>query len=95
MMDFNASKSLSGQLTALIDAGLQRARAEQGKRGYLGASRLGAACERALQYEVADAPVDPGRETDGRMLRVFERGHVIEDCMVGWLRAAELRSAHA
>lgn len=88
MMDFNASKSLSGQITALIDAGLQQSRAAQPRRTYLGASRLGVACERALQYEVADAPVDPGRETDGRLLRVFERGHVIEDCMVVWLRAA-------
>jgi len=90
MMDFNASKSLSGQLTALIDAGMQQSRAAQPRRTYLGASRLGVACERALQYEFADAPVDPGRETDGRMLRVFERGHVIEDCMVGWLRSPAL-----
>jgi hypothetical protein len=88
MMDFNATASLSGQLTALIDAGMQRARAAQPRRTYLGASRLGAACERALQYEFADAPVDPGRDTEGRMLRVFERGHVIEDCMVTWLRDA-------
>ncbi len=88
MMDFNASKSLSGQLTALIDAGMQRLRAAQPRRTYLGASRLGAACERQLQYEFAGAPVDPGRETDGRMLRVFERGHVMEDCMAAWLRAA-------
>ncbi|AUM00802.1 hypothetical protein B4966_11960 [Rhodocyclaceae bacterium] len=94
MMDFNATASLSGQLTALIDAGMQRARAAQSRRTYLGASRLGAACERALQYEFANAPVDPGRDTEGRMLRVFERGHVIEDCMVAWLRAAgfELRT---
>ena len=88
MMDFNATASLSGQVTALIDAGMQRARAAQPRRTYLGASRLGAACERALQFEFADAPVDPGRETDGRMLRVFERGHVTEDCMARWLSAA-------
>lgn len=88
MMDFNSSASLSGQVTALIDLGMQHARSLQGARHYLGASRLGAACERALQYEYAHAPVDPGRDTEGRMLRIFERGHVIEDCMVGWLRAA-------
>lgn len=88
MIDFNASASLSGQVTTLIDLGMQRARAQQGVRQYLGASRLGAACERALQYEYEQAPVDPGRETEGRMLRIFERGHVIEDCMVDWLRAA-------
>lgn len=97
MMDFNSSASLSGQVTALVDVGMQRVRAAQRKRAYLGASRLGAACERALQYEHADAPVDHGRDTGGRMLRIFERGHVVEDCMVAWLRAAgfDLRTRKA
>ena len=88
MMDFNSSASVSGQITALIDIGMQRVRAQQTARDYLGASRLGAACERALQFESAKAPVDHGRDTLGRMLRIFERGHVIEDCMVAWLRDA-------
>lgn len=88
MLDFNSTSSLSGRLTALIDAGMQQARARQEARRYLGASRLGVACERALQYEYAQAPVDYGRDIEGRMLRIFERGHVIEDSMVAWLRAA-------
>ena len=88
MMDFNSSSSISGQVMALVDAGLQEARDRETERQYLGASRLGASCERALQYEYAKAPVDYGRETSGRILRIFERGHVIEDCMVTWLRAA-------
>lgn len=88
MMDFNATSSVSGQLTALIDDGLQQARARQVVRRYLGASRLGVSCERALQYEYAQAPVDYGRDTPGRILRIFERGHVNEDCMVAWLRGA-------
>ena len=88
MMDFNSTASVSGQVSALIDAGLQCARARQAVRRYLGASRLGVACERALQYEYAQAPVDAGREVPGRILRIFERGHVNEDCMVGWLRDA-------
>jgi hypothetical protein len=88
MIDFNPSSSISGQVTELLDAGLQRGRAQQAPREYLGGSRLGAACERALQYEFARAPVDSGRETEGRILRIFERGHVMEDCMVAWLRAA-------
>lgn len=88
MLDFNSSSSVSGQVSALVDAGMQRVRAAQEARTYLGASRLGTACERALQFEYAQAPVDPGREFDGRMLRIFERGHVMEDCMVQWLRSA-------
>jgi hypothetical protein len=55
------------------------------------------ACERALQFEYAKAPVDHGRDTPGRMLRIFERGHVMEDCMVAWLRDAgfDLRTRKA
>ena len=88
MLDFNSTASLSGRLTALVDAGMQQARAREEARAYLGASRLGVACERALQFEYAQAPVDHGREFGGRMLRIFERGHVMEDCMVQWLRDA-------
>ena len=97
MIDFNSSASVSGQLEALLDAGMQRQRAKQTPRQYLGASRLGASCERALQYEFAKAPVDPGRDTSGRILRIFERGHVMEDCMVMWLREAgfDLRTRKA
>jgi hypothetical protein len=88
MIDFNSSSSLSGQITALVDAGMQQARDNQSVRQYLGASRLGVACERALQFEYAKAPIDPGRDIPGRMLRIFERGHVMENCMVAWLRDA-------
>jgi hypothetical protein len=38
-------------------------RARQSERQYLGASRLGVACERALQFEYAKAPIDHGRDT--------------------------------
>lgn len=97
MMDFNSSSSLSGRVAALVDAGMQQSRARQPERLYLGASRLGVACERQLQFEYAQAPVDPGRETEGRMLRIFVRGHVMEDCMAAWLRDAgfDLRTRKA
>jgi predicted transcriptional regulator of viral defense system len=57
-------------LTNFIDLALDAERAKQTPRDYLGASRLGVACERALQYEYAGAPVDPGRGFSGRILRV-------------------------
>ena len=97
MLDFNSFSSLSERVTALIDIGLQRKHAQQSVRDYLGASRLGAACERALQFEYAKAPVDHGREYNGRLLRIFERGHLMEDCMIVWLREAgfDLRTQKA
>lgn len=88
MMDFNSTASLSGRVAALIDAGLQARRQREGQRAYLGASRLGVSCGRALQFEYVRAPVDYGRETPGNILRIFERGHVNEDCMIGWMREA-------
>jgi hypothetical protein len=85
MMDFNSSSSISEQVSALVDAGLQHQQAQQRPRTYLGASRLGVSCERALQYEFIQAPVDSGRNHSGRLLRIFERGHLNEDSMIQWL----------
>ena len=87
-MDFNSSSSISGQLSSLIDTGLQYQQSQQRPRTYLGASRLGVSCERALQYEFLQAPVDAGRAHSGRLLRIFERGHLNEDSMIQWLRHA-------
>ncbi|WKB50802.1 PD-(D/E)XK nuclease family protein [Eleftheria terrae] len=97
MLDFNPTSNLGERVEALIDDGLQRRAAEQPARSYLGASRVGVACERALQFEYAQAPVDPGRSFTGRLLRIFERGHRMEECMAAWLRAAgfDLRTCKA
>lgn len=88
MIDFNSSASLSGRLQELLDQALQRERDATPSREYLGASRLGAACERQLQYEYAQAPVDHGKGFSGRLLRIFERGHQTEDMVIRWLRLA-------
>ena len=88
MIDFNASASLSGQIEALMDQALQAENAATTARDYLGGSRLGAACERQLQYEYAKAPVDHGKGFSGRLLRIFERGHRTEDMVIRWLRLA-------
>ena len=88
MLDFNPQRGCETEVTALIDAGLQQQRAAEPPRTYLGASCLGVACTRALQYEYAATPVDHGRAHDGRLLRIFTRGHVMETCMAQWLRQA-------
>lgn len=88
MLDFNSSASLSGRIEALMDQALEHERDATPAREYLGASRLGAACERQLQYEYAKAPVDDGRAFSGRLLRIFERGHRTEEMAIRWLRLA-------
>ena len=84
MLDFNSSSSLSDRVTTLIDIGMQHVRGQQAARDYLGASRL------AWPASVRCSSSTPKRRsttgaTPGRMLRIFERGHVMEDCMVAWL----------
>ena len=88
MIDLNHQPKFHEQVTALVDAALQAENATREKRRYLGGSRLGVACERALQFEYADAPVDAGAEFPGRTLRIFEVGHALEDLAIRWLRLA-------
>ena len=88
MIDLNHQPKFHEQVSTLLDAALQAERSQQAHRRYLGASRLGVPCERALQYEYVDAPVDDGAELPGRTLRIFEVGHVMEDLAIRWLRLA-------
>ena len=62
MIDLNHQPKFHEQVSMLLDAALQAERSHQARRRYLGASRLGVHCERALQYEYVDAPVDDGAE---------------------------------
>lgn len=88
MLDFNSRPKFADQVNTLIDAGLEAGDRLVPPRSYLGGSRLGHACERALQFEYAQAPKDEGGGFDGRTLRIFAIGHVLEDLAAGWLRAA-------
>ncbi|MES9885187.1 MAG: hypothetical protein ABW140_00095 [Candidatus Sedimenticola sp. 6PFRAG1] len=88
MLDFNSSASFSERVTGFIDEALAVERDAQTPRAYLGTSRLGVACDRALQYEYLQAPVDLGRELSGKTLRIFEAGHLFEDVAIRWLREA-------
>lgn len=85
MLDFNSSASFGERVTGFIDEALAAERDKQTPRSYLGASRLGVSCNRALQYEYLQAPVDVGREFSGTTLRIFEAGHVFEDLAIRWL----------
>jgi hypothetical protein len=75
-------------VNAAIDAALVARNAATPPRSYLGGSRLGHPCERALQFEFLQAPKDEGAGFDGRLLRIFGIGHALEDVAVDWLRAA-------
>ncbi len=93
MLDYNHSASFTEGINALIDAGLEAGNAAQTPRAYLGGSRLGVPCERALQYEYAAAPKDDGADFDGKTLRIFAAGHVFEDLAAGWPGTSQLAKA--
>lgn len=88
MLDFNRSRpainSISEQLSELINVALAAERQARLERKYLGASRLGVACSRALQYEFLSA--GDGNKVDGGRIRIFEAGHLFEELMARWLR---------
>ena len=90
MLDYNHRPTIAERVNAAIDAALIAEREATTPRTYLGASRLGHACERALQFEFAGAPKDDGADFGGQTLRIFEIGHQLEDLAIRWLRAAGL-----
>jgi hypothetical protein len=86
MIDFNRSGIISSLINQRIDRALELEHSLQPNRDYLGGSRVGLSCERALQYEITNTP--PDEATNGRMVRIFARGKWVEDAMVGWMRTA-------
>lgn len=89
ILDFNSTKMKAGiaadAINDAIDAGLIAERATQPPRQYLGASAIGASCERAIQYEFAGAPKE--KDFEPRTLRKFAFGHMGEELLRGWLTA--------
>jgi hypothetical protein len=88
MLDFNSRRQVGLHVNAAIDTALVARNAATPPRSYLGGSRLGHPCERALQFEFLQAPKDEGAGFDGRLLRIFGIGHALENVAVDWLRAA-------
>ncbi len=88
MLDFNHNQKFYEKVNACIDQALIELNQKQPKRDYIGASRLGVSCNRALQYEFLNTPKDEEREFSGRTLRIFAAGHVFEDLIIKWLRQA-------
>lgn len=86
--DFNHAstyrKNASIAVLEAIDAGLEARNAAQPERTYLGASMVGDACERRIQFDVTRAPGEPFK---GKTLRIFQRGHTYEDVVADFLTA--------
>jgi hypothetical protein len=87
-LDFNHRPNFGDQVNAAVDQALTADQATRTPRDYLGGSRLGHACERALQFEFTATPKDDGQDFSGQSLRIFAIGHALEDLAVVWLRGA-------
>lgn len=88
MIDLNSGSLLSDRFNNRIDKALEIEDSLQPQRKYLGGSRIGLECERALQFEFTLTPKDQGKHFPGRILRIFERGHWVESAMAVWLQKA-------
>lgn len=87
MIDLNSSSQLSDRINSFIDKAMIKKNKKETPRNYLGGSRLGGPCERALQYEYFNTPKDFGKEFTGKTLRIFKRGFWVENMMIGWMHA--------
>lgn len=90
MLDFNHRPAIGERLNALVEYHLVEQDVQKAPREYLGGSRVGVACERALQFEYSQTPKDAGAGFSGRTLRIFAIGHALEDLAIVWLRGAGL-----
>ena len=88
MLDFNHKPGFQESLNTLIDEALTEQHSQQLPRNYLGASRLGVNCSRALQFEFTNTPKDSDKNFAGKTLRIFQAGHVFEELAIDWLRLA-------
>lgn len=90
MLDFNHRPAIGERLNALVEYHLVEQDVQKAPREYLGGSRVGVACERALQFEYSQTPKDAAAGFSARTLRIFAIGHALEDLAIAWLRGAGL-----
>ncbi len=73
------------KITELIDDSIVEINKKEKQRTYLGASSLGEACARKIQYRYMGKEQDPGSGFTAKVYRIFQFGHVIEDMAHGWI----------
>lgn len=80
--------TLEIEFNEVIDKALVARREQEPEREYLGGSRLGVECQRALAYEYHKVPKDEGRGFSGKIYRVFDMGHDAEARVAEYLLEA-------
>ncbi len=96
MLDFNhgamkptgKTAKLTERINRLVDGALETEVHGEPGRDYLGASIIGGACLRQIQYEHQDVLCGPKKKFNGRTLRIFAAGHAFEAMSARELRLA-------
>lgn len=101
MLDFNRNlkhqskdNSVSVNLNMLLDQALSSEKSLEPPRKYLGASRLGVLCSRALQYEYKYSCFGIASIFDPKAIRIFAAGHLFEELAINWLKLAGFELTH-
>lgn len=85
-LDFNKhqhrEQRASDKINEKVEEGLQNKRNLQERRPYVGASAIGHACERSIQFEYAGAPRETAFKPE--TLRKFDLGHMGEELARAW-----------
>jgi hypothetical protein len=77
---------ISDRINSHIDAAFHAKRAAEPERNYVGASAIGNDCLRAVQLQRLKIPAD--KPPEGKMLRIWETGHVFEAAIAAWFKMA-------
>lgn len=95
MLDLNSRSRLSDRINFVIDQAIDKQ--TETPRKYLGCSAIGGTCERAVQADWIAAESArtgqgnvPREEIPARTRRIFQRGHVLESYVAGWIRESGL-----
>ena len=83
-LDCNPHPAFNEKIKDLIDRRLAVEQLDVPPRNYPKASPLGISCSRTLQDDSPQVPRD--KPVSGQILRIFERGHVLEKMAVNGLR---------
>ena len=88
MLDFNSRSTKSDRFVELIDKAISQKAQTETRREYLGGSAIGQPCLRRLQYDYLNAPKDEGADFSPQTRRIFQRGHEVEEWLIGWMSEA-------
>ena len=72
-------------INRLIDNSILKKQRKATKRDYIGGSRIGVECLRALYYEATAEEKD--YDFEAKILKIFQTGHLYEDLAAKWIKS--------